>query len=247
MKRLILINFVAVGLLATFTSCTKEESLALKPDAVAAHPLDPDGYGFYEKGQGEIYYYETQVTAYTQIKEGYLKLKPLSLDKYKKGELLDSVCNQDIAVVFETPGRLSKDGSKPWGPPTRTAEPYPPIITVNTDWSFTMKLSKMVHAIGFEFNSLYQGTKYGVTVEYYNSKLNKVVEPTFTSYIEDPATSTQPPWLGTAGGALLRSIDSELTPFDEIRIRFHFVSSSLPPPTGQFDLMLAGFRYKLAE
>lgn len=247
MKGLILINFVALGLLAAFTSCTKEESTTLKPTVSAVHPLDPDGYGYYDKGQGEIYYYEIKVTAYTQIKEGYLMLKPLSLDKYKKGELLDSVCNQDIAVIFETQGRLSKGNSKPWGPPTRTAEPYPPIVTVNTDWSFTMKLSKMVHAIGFEFNSLYQGTEYGVSVEYYNSELNKVVEPTYTSYIEDPATSTQPPWLGVTGGALLRSIDSELTPFNEIRIRIKYLRSSDPPPTGQFDIMLAGFRYKLAE
>lgn len=247
MKRFMLITFVAVTLLATFTSCTKEESTTLKPNTVAAHPLDPDGYGYYDKGQGEIYYYETQVTAYTQIKEGYLKLKPLSLDKYKKGELLDSVCNQDLAIVFETPGRLSKDKSKPWGPPTRTADPFPPIVTVNTDWSFTMKLSKMVHAIGFEFNSLYQGTKYGVSVEYYNSKLKKVVEPTYTSYIEDPATSIQPLWMGAAGGAMLWSIDSELTPFDEIRVMIGYTRASEPPPTGQFDIMLAGFRYKLAE
>lgn len=245
MKRLILINFVAVGLLATFTSCTKEESSALKPNTVAAHPLDPNNFGYIDRGEGELYYYDDKVTAYTQVKESYLKLKPLSLAKYKQGELLGSVCNQDIAFVFENKGRLSKDKSKLWGLRPRAVDPYPAFVTINTDWYFTIKLSKMVHAVGFEFNSLYQGTRYGVTVEYFNTELNQVIPPSYTSYIE-AAGGFLAPWLGETGGALLRSIDSE-TPFNEIRIKIEDTRASNPPPAGQFDLMLAGFRYKLAD
>lgn len=245
MKRLFIIPVVAVGLLVTLISCNKEEVSDLKPQTTAAHPLDPNDFGYIDMGEGELYYYEDSVTAYTQVKDSYLKLKPLSLDKYKHGELLDSVCNNDIAFVFENQGRLSKDKSKLWGLRPRAVDPYPPFVTVNTDWSFTIKLSKMVHAVGFEFNSLYQGTKYGITVRYFNTELNQAIPPAYTSYIEAPGGFLAP-WLGEAGGALLRSIESA-TPFNEIRINFEYLGAGMPPPPGQFDLMLTGFRYKLAE
>lgn len=245
MKRLMLINFVAVGLLATFTSCTKEERTALKPNTVAAHPLDPNNFGYVEKGEGELYFYEDSMTVYSQANANYLKLKPLSLKKYKQGELLDSVCNQDIAFVFESRGLMSHDKSALWALKPRVAEAYPPFVTINTDYLLTIKLSKMVNGIGFEFNSPYLGTKYGITVSYFNSSQNIVIPNALTSYLA-PAGGILGPELGSAGGAMLRAVETEV-PFNEIRIRFHFVGSSLPPPPGQFDLMLAGFRYKLAE
>jgi hypothetical protein len=245
MRRFNLMIFVAVGLLATFTSCTKEESTTLAPTVSAVDPLDPEGFGFYERGEGELYYYNDKVTAYTQVKEAYLKLKPLHLEKYNEGELLDSVCNKDIAFVFENKGRLSKDKTKLWALRPRTVDPYPPFVTINTDWTFTIKMSKMVHAVGIELNSLYQGTVTGITVEYVNTELNKIIPPTFTRFI-DPPGGIFAPLVGETGGAALWSIDSE-TPFNEIRIRFGFVSGDDPPPVQRYDLMLAGFRYRLAE
>jgi hypothetical protein len=245
MKRFILLIFVAVGLLTTFTSCTKEESTNMAPSVSAVDPLDPDGFGFYEKGEGELYYYNDKVTSYSQVKEAYLKLKPLNLEKYKHGEWLDSVCNKDIAFVFENKGRLSKDKSKLWALRPRAVDPYPPFVTINTDWTLTIKMSKMVHAVGIELNSLYQGTTTGITVEYFNTELNKIIRPTFTIFI-DPPGGIFAPLVGETGGAALWSVDSE-TPFNEIRIRFGFVNGNDPVPVSRYDLMLAGFRYKLAE
>lgn len=246
MRRFILMIFVAVGLLATFTSCTKEESTTLAPTVSAVDPLDPEGFGYYDIGDGELYYYNEKVRTYAQVKEAYLKLKPLRLEKYKHGELLDSVCNKEIAFIFENKGRLSKDKSKLWGIRPQTVDPYPPFVTVNTDWTFTIKMSKMVLAVGFEFNSLYKGTMTGVTIEYVNTELNMVFPPTFT-YPLVPPGGVYAPTLGETGGALLSATVSDVTPFNEIRIRFGFVSGDDPPPVQRYDLMLAGFRYRLAE
>jgi hypothetical protein len=245
MKRLFIIPVVAVGLLVTLISCNKEEVSDLKPQTTAAHPLDPNNFGYIDRGEGELYFYEDSMTVYTQANANYLKLKPLSLKKYKQGDLLDSVCNPEIAFVFENRGRLSKDKSELWALKPRVAEEYPPFVTINTDYLLTIKLSKMLKGIGFEFNSPYLGTKYGITVRFFNSKLNKVVPNALTSYLA-PAGGLLGPQLGSAGGAMLRGIETEM-PFDEIRIVFHLGSVSQPPPPGKFDLMLAGFRYKLAE
>lgn len=245
MKGLFIIPFVAVGLLVTLNSCNKDEVSELKPQTTAAHPLDPNNFGYIERGEGELYYYEDGLTIYTQANANYLKLRPLSLKKYKQGELLDSVCNQDIAFRFENRGSLSKDKSELWALKPRVADPYPPFITINTDYALTIKLSKMVKGVGFEFNSPYKGTGYAITVSYFNTALNKVIPNALTSYLR-PAGGILGPELGSAGGAMLRGIETEM-PFDEIRIVFHLGSVSQPPPPGKFDLMLAGFRYKLAD
>jgi hypothetical protein len=236
---------VAVCLIATLSSCSKDEQVVVKPAVVSENPLDPEGYGFYYLPDRELYYYEDKVSAYIQAGKNYLKLKPLSLEKYKNGMLLDSVCNKDIALRFENKGRISFDKSELWALKPRVADEHPPFITFNTDYAFTIKLSKMVNAIGMEFNSPYRGVKYDITFTYFNTKLNKVIPPTYTSYLY-PAATASGPQLGSAGGAMLRSIKSE-TPFDEIRVVYHYGDSKNPPPAGTFDLVLAGFRYLLAE
>jgi len=245
MKASISHALAVICMIATLNSCSKDEQADIKPSTVAEHPLDPEGYGFYELPEGEFVYYLDKVYAYTQAGKNYLKLKPLSLKNYKNGMLLDSICNKDIAFRFETKGRISFDKSELWGRKPRVADEYPPFITFNTDYLFIIKLSKMVNAIGVEFNSPYRGVRYGITFRYFNTKLNKEIPPAYTSYLY-PADEDLGPVLGSPGNAYLRSIKSE-TPFDEIRVEYSFGSTSNPPPSGKFNLLLAGFRYELAE
>lgn len=244
MKNHFITALVAVSLLATLNSCSKEEQIDVKTVTTSSNPLDPYNFGYIDRGEGELYYYRDKVTSYSQANKNYLLLKSLSLEKYKNGELLDSVCNKDIAFRFENKGRKSHNKSAQWGTKPEVAEEHPPIITVNTDWSFTIKLSKMVSAIGFEINSPYKGVKYGITVRYFNTELNKVIPPTYTSYLYPP--SDIGPQFGQPGSAMLRSIDSE-TPFNEIRITYEYLKYGEPAPPGTFDLLLAGFRYRLAK
>jgi hypothetical protein len=85
---------VAVGLLATLNSCSKEEQVDIKPVTTSYNPLDPYNFGYIDRGEGELYYYEDSMTTYSQAGKNYLLMKPLSLEKYKNGKLLDSVCKK---------------------------------------------------------------------------------------------------------------------------------------------------------
>jgi hypothetical protein len=244
MKKNFIMVFVAVGLFATLISCSKEEQAVIKPVTISENPLDPDSNGVIFLPEGEIYYYKDSVTVYGQAGTKYLLLKPMSLEKYKNGELLDSICNKDIAIRFDTKGHKSHDKSVLWGDKPWVAEEFPPVITFRIGNTLTIKLSKMVTAFGFEYNTPFDGTKRAITTRYRNSKLNKVIPPTTTSYTGNLPTNRPP--LGMPGGALLYAKESQ-TPFDEVRITFEDFKSGSPPLSGPFDISLAGFRYKVAK
>jgi hypothetical protein len=125
--------FLAVGLLATLNSCSKEDKVNLKPVTSSDNPLDPGNNGFYQVVPGELYYYNDSITTYSRATEHYLQLKPLSLEKYKNCTSLDSVCNKDLALYFESKALKTQDKSALWAEVPRVSAEHPPIVTVNSN------------------------------------------------------------------------------------------------------------------
>lgn len=164
---------------------------------------------------GELYYYEHSVTAFSETSKNYLKMTPLKLEKYKNGELLDSVCNKDLALRFEVIARKTYNKEVKWIIKPKVADEFTPIITFTMGNTMTIRFSKMVSAFGFEFNSLFKDGEYGVTITYRNTKMNKVIPPTYTSYIRQNYIGN--PALGMTSGAMLKAIESQ-TPFNEVTI-----------------------------
>lgn len=244
MKKNLIIALVASGIFATLSSCSKEEQADIQPLMETSHPLDPDGDGIIFLPEGEVYYYEDSVSTYGQVGTKYLLLKPLSVEKYKNGELLDSICNQDLAVRFETKGRKSHHKSVLWGDKPWVVDEFPPMITFRIGNTLTIHLSKMVTGFGFEFNSPFEGTRWGIKTTFRNSKLNRVLPPVYVSYLGNVPTNR--PYFGMPGGALLNARESQ-DPFDEITITFEALKNGDPLPPGPFDISLASFRYKLAK
>ncbi|MGN7205519.1 hypothetical protein ACTHQF_14690 [Pedobacter sp. SAFR-022] len=254
MKKHFLKALVAVGLITTLNSCTKDDEIqpkeknilqtSLNDDLPPYNPLDPNGFGYIPSEDGELYYYRDSVTSFGQAENRkYLAFKPLSLAKYKNGELLDSVCNKDLALRFESKARKTHNKEVKWGNKPVVADEFAPIITLSMGNTMTIKFSKMVTAFGFEFNSPFKGFGYGITTAFRNSKLNKQLRPSYTSYLTE--SSVTKPLIGMTGGATLRASESQ-TPFDEITITFGtgFSAPTLNPP---YDISLGGFRYKLAK
>ena len=244
MKTNMIIVLVAVGLLVTLTSCSKEEQASIQPVMEISNPLDPDGDGRIDYPDGEIYIIQDSISLYGQAGTKYLMLKPLILKKYKNAELLDSLCNQDLAIRFDAKGRISHNKSVLWGIKPLVAEEYPSKITFNIGKTLTLRFSKMLTAFGYEFNTPFTGEKRGIESTFRNSKLNKVIRPVTVSYTGNLPTNT--PELGTEGGALLRAMEGQ-KPFDEVTITFLGNNTQTPGSFGPFDITLAGFRYKLAK
>lgn len=254
MKKHFLNALVAVVLLATLNACSKDDDVQPKNgdkqkksengDYPTYHPQDPNGFGYYILPNGAYNFYQDSVIVYfeAQIPE-YLSFKPLRLDKYKNGELLDSVCNQDLAVRFESKARKSHNKEVKWGVKPKVADEFAPVVTLTMGNTMTIKLSKMVMAFGYEYNSLFKDGEYSVTTRFRNSKLNKVIKPTFTNYIRQ--TSISSPDLGMTSGAMVVARESQ-TPFDEITITFGtgFKAPTLNPP---YQISFGGFRYKPAK
>jgi hypothetical protein len=247
MKKHLINALVAVALLATLNSCSKDEQVKLKPVTTADNPLDPGNYGYYQIVTGEIYFYKDSITDYGQVTEHYLQLKPLSLEKYKNGALLDSVCNKDLAVYFESKGVKSQDKTALWGVVPQVTAARPPIVTVNSaDYMFKLKMSKMVTGFGFEINSPYTGKKLGVHISYWNSKLNKQIpDAEGIRYLEGSGAGSYVPF-GQPGGATTWGVEAT-RPFDEVRVKFEEPKYAAPDPIGPFEISFSGFRYKLAK
>lgn len=244
MKKNLINALIAMVLFATLSSCSKEEQVDIKSAKISQNPLDPDGDGMIFLPEGEVYYIEDSVSLYGQVGTKYLLLKPLSLEKYKNAALLDSVCNQDIAMRFDVKGRKSHDKSILWGEKPWVAEEYPSVITFRIGNTLTIRFSKMLTAFGYEFNSPFTGERRAIESTFRNSKLNKVIQPVTISYTGNLPTNRPP--LGMPGGAHLRALESQ-TPFNEVTIKFVANRANTPPPPGPFDITLANFRYKLAK
>ena len=247
MKQLFLNAFVAVCLMATLNACSKEEQADLKPLTLSLDPRDPGNYGYYQVVTDEIYFYRDSITDYSRPTEHYMQhLKPLSLEKYKNGALLDSLCNKDLAVYFESKALKTQDKSALWAVIPAVSDEHPPILSVKSaDYMFKMKTSKMVTGFGFEINSPYKGLELGVNVSYWNSKLNqKIPHIGGTRYLNGNGGFDIN--FGISGGA--RVFGAEVPKkyeFDEIRITFEPPTYGDPNPVGPFDISFSGFRYKL--
>lgn len=248
MKKQLLNAFVALGLIATIAACSKDELAVSKPVTSSAHPLDPGNYGYYQIETGEIYYYNEGITDYSEATKHYLQLNSLRLEKYKNGAFLDSVCNQDIAFYFESKALKTYNKSALWGVVPQVTAEHTPIVTVNTNnYIFSIKTSKMVTGVGFEINSPYRASEIvGIHVSYWNSKLNKEIpRGGGTRYLAESVVGLEHNF-GEPGGANIWGLESP-EPFDEVRIRFEYLSYGAPPPPGPFEISFAGFRYKLAK
>jgi hypothetical protein len=244
MKKHFLKALVAVSLFATLSSCSKDDKIDLKPITKSSHPLDPYNFGYIDLGDGELYYYEDSLSSFSKASQKYLGLtSPLSLDKYKNGAQLDSVCNKELSLYFESKVLKAHSKSEKWGVTPGVSEEYAPTVTIKSGIETKIKLSKLVSMFGFELNSPYKGLAYGITVTYWNSKLNMKIPYSVTSYLE--GTNEFGTRFGSSGGAMLYGLQS-VVPFDEIRITFEtsFTAPTLNPP---FDISFAGFRYKLAK
>jgi hypothetical protein len=247
MKKQFITALAAVALLATLNACSKDDSPEpnKKPLTTSYNPLDPGGFGYITLPEGEFYYYEDGMTAYDEAGKNYLAgTLPLSLTKYKNGELLDSVCNKDLALYFEHKVRKTYDKENKWGYKPRVAEEITPIVTFSAGNETTIKLSKMATAFGLEVNTPFKGKEYNVTVRFRNSKTNYSLPHAYTRYLNHVRADGQPA-LGLPGGAYLWAYRSDI-PFDEISITVGERASE-PTQGAPFDISLAGFRYKLAE
>jgi len=252
MKKHFIIALAAVGLLATLNSCSKEKEQAdLKPVKTMANPLDPANYGYYEVAHGENYFYNDSLTTFGLPTENYLKMKPLSLEKYKNGSLLDSVCNQDLALYFEGKALKTHKKTAPWGETSFVVNEHPPLLTLkSTNRIIKIKMSKMVTGFGLELNSFYKEPDnkiVGINVSYWNSKLNKMVdESEGTRYLGNGSFGMIP--YGEPGGARLKGQNGK-EKFDEVRIRFEYNPdlNQGPTPVGPFEVYVTGFRYVLAK
>jgi hypothetical protein len=244
MKKHFINALVAVSLLATLNSCSKDQGVEAdsKPVKASSHPLDPGGFGYIDRGEGELYYYEDSMTTYSQAGKNYLIMKPLSLEKYKNGQLLDSVCNKDLAVYFPSKVLKTHDTSTPWGLKKTVASEYASIVTITSGVTTIIKLSKLVSAFGFEFNSPYKDKITNMTIQFWNSKTNQKLRNEGTFRINNDTRFG--PVLGTQGGALLEGVESG-SPFNEIRITFSVgPQPAVDPP---YNISFGGFRYKLAK
>jgi hypothetical protein len=149
MKKHLIIALAAVGLLATLTSCSKEEQAeSLKPAKLMGHPLDPGNFGYYQVVTDEIYFYRDSLSSFARPTENYLKMKPLAIDKYRNGALLDSVCNKDLALYFNSKAQKTHDKSLLWGESPMVSNTHPPLLTLkSTNHIFTIKTSKNGHRV----------------------------------------------------------------------------------------------------
>jgi len=242
---------VAVGLLATLSSCSKEEQTDPKPVKTMAHPLDPGNYGYYQVVTDENYYYNDSVSTFARPTENYLKMKPLRIDKYKNGSLLDSVCNPDLALYFESKALKTHPKSTLWAAKPFVEDEHPALLTLNsTNPILKIKMSKMVKGFGFELNSFYNelgiSKSIGINVSLWNTKLNKMVEHSGgTRYLRSLGGPFGTIPYGEPGGARVDGLNGK-EEFDEVRIRFEYN----PPqgtPVGPFEVFVTGFRYVLAE
>jgi hypothetical protein len=244
MKTNLIVALIAIGIFVTLGSCSKEEQADIQPVMETSNPLDPDGDGIIYFPEGEVYLIDDSISLYGQVGTKYLMLKPLSLEKYKNGEQLDSICNKDIAIRFDVKGRKVDNKSVLWGDQPWVTEEYPSMITFRIGNTLTLKFSKMLTAFGYEFNSPFTGEKRAIESTFRNSKINNIIEPVTVSYTGNLPTNRPP--LGMPGGALLRAMEGQ-QPFDEVTIRFIGNNTNSPAPPGPFDISLASFRYKLAK
>jgi hypothetical protein len=244
MRYFLSITLVALCLFVTLNSCSKDEQV--NDISTKASDELPNEFGYIERGDGELYWPKEVLTTYFQVKEKFLLVSmPLSLEKYKNGTFLDSACNQDIALRFDTKGLKTHDKSVAWGVKPSVVDEYPPIITFNIDNSLTIRFSKMVNAFSFEMNSPYKGFDYGLNYIFSNSKLKmSIAHTSYTSYLQpDSAIGSH---LGQLQGARFIGVDSPI-PFDEIKLKFVQIGLGAPPPPGPFDLSITGFRYRIAK
>jgi hypothetical protein len=145
MKFLISNALVAICMIATLSSCAKDEQAVVK--SVKTSSLPPPDFTYIDRGQGELYFPDDKLTTYTEVNDHYLLLRPLSLQKYNNGALLDSVCNKDIALVFQRKGRKTYDKSAKCGSKPSVAEEYAPIVTFEVDNTLTIKSQKWLQPL----------------------------------------------------------------------------------------------------
>lgn len=238
MKKHFIIALAAVGLLATLNSCSKEDSVE-KPETTSKILATPD--------TGEVV--ELNSIYYTIVNDNYLLNTPLSLDKYRSGERLDTVCNKELSISFNWQGGLETyDRTNPnnkWGHKPHVVDEFSNrIVFTYTGPVLILKLSKKVTEFGIEYSSPYVGQRYNVTQSIWDKKKKtKIAEGrtiTLNTKIPDHLA-----WVGGPGGASLMAIKSTV-PFDEVHMTITN-PNGVPFTRQNLNHIISGIRYKLSE
>jgi hypothetical protein len=238
MKKHLLNGLVAVGLLATLNSCSKDESVA-KPETNSVLLAAPD--------TGQVV--DLNKTIYTIVNDNYLLNTPLKLDKYRDGDKLDTACNKELSIAFNWPG-IKRNNYNPKNPNVKWG--YKPYVvdeyssTIGFEYTgpvLILKLSKKVTEFGIEYLTPYYGWKYNVTQSIWDQKKNTKIADGRTITLNTKFPERQV-WVGGPGGAVLMAVKSKV-PFDEVRM-------TITDPAGQpfrqnLIHIIGGIRYKLAK
>jgi hypothetical protein len=237
MKKHFINALVALGLLATLNSCSKED-LVEKNETTSKIMATPD--------TGEVV--DLNSSFYTIVNDNYLLNKPLSLDKYRLGVRLDTVCNKELSISFNWPGGLATyDRTKPskWGYKPYVVDEYSStIVFESTGTVLILKLSKKVTEFGMEYTQPYRGWRYNVTQSIWDKKKKtKIAEGrtiTLNTKVPDHLA-----WVGGPGGASLMAMKSTV-PFDEVRMTITD-PKGVPFTIQNLIHIIGGIRYKLAK
>lgn len=238
MKKPFIIALAVVGLLATLSSCSKEESVE-KPETTSKILAAPD--------TGEVV--ELNSSYYTIVNDNYLLTTPLSLDKYQISERLESVCNKELSISFNWEGGVEtydrKNPNNRWGHKPHVVDEYSNrIVFTYTGPVLILKLSKKVTEFGIEYSTPYSGWRYNVTQSIWDKKKKtKIAEGrtmTLNTKIPDHLA-----WTGGPSGASLMAIKSTV-PFDEVRMTITD-PNGVPFTRQNLTHIISGIRYKLSE
>jgi hypothetical protein len=231
-------TILVVALIATLQACSKDEAFVKSSDVMETGVVTktcPD--------TGEIR--SKFEILYSIVNDNYLLgTKPIDLDQYKDGTLLDSVSDGNISLVFNSQGRKNDKTSTHWGYKPHVVDEFAPTINFKDGSVLVIKLSKKVLTFGIEFNTPYKGIGYGITSTYFDKSSPVWLNGGFTVYLNS-APDGNPALLGYPGGSLLWAIKNK-KPFDRIEIG---IGSAFGKPAipGTFEYSIAGIRYALAK
>ena len=240
MKKHIVNALVAVGLLATFSSCSKDEPVGEKPEITSKIQARQD--------TGEVVNLNT--TIYTLVNDNYLRNSQMSLGKYWEFTQTDTICNKELKIKVNYLGKKHNwySPTRPnnrWGFKPYVEDEYQSTITFEyTGPELILKLSRKVTEFGIEYSTPYYGDKYEVTQSIWDKKKQKKIADGRTIVLNTKFPDRLV-WIGGPSGAVLMGIKSEV-PFDEVRLTIKDPKGSL---TDRKNLVhsIGAIRYKLAK
>lgn len=236
MKNQLINTLVGFGIILTFIACTKDEDIQTGsyPTLQSSNTQTPADTGEFARENGD--------TLYLFVNANYLLTTPIDLGKYQNGAILDSVCNSEISIVFNSKGKKIDNSSNRWGLKPEVVDEFAAKITFKASSVLSMKLSKKVYEFGFEYNTINKGKPYSVHSIYSDKKSPNYITEGFYTYLE--LETSKPFEFGDPGGAMLWAIRSPI-PFDQVDMVIGNDQGRAVP--GTFEYSISGFRYKLVK